>query len=142
MRLLTAICLGTAVYVFVSLFGGQDGLWAASQLLVQRREINEQTSRIISLNKELSIEYAALKQDPGMIASYARKLGYVNDNEKLVKITGLPVRYSAIYDPGTVLKRQEIACIPEWICKLSGVAVSALTFMVLMLINALRPRER
>jgi cell division protein FtsB len=137
-KLLAAVCLGTAVYVFVSLFGGQDGLWAARQLLEQRQEINIRTNEVVSVNQELVRAYTALKQDPDIIASYARNLGYVSGSErmeeKLVKINGLSSRIPAIYDPGMVQKRHEIAFIPEWLCKLSGVIVGSLAFIAFMLI--------
>jgi cell division protein FtsB len=141
-RALFAIFLGTAVYVFVSLFGGQDGFWAAKQLLEQQSVISERTKAIAAINEELSFEYTSLKQDPGIIAAYARKLGYVADAEKLVKITGLPVRSPIIYDPGTIVKRQDVTCIPEWICKLSGILVSSLTFMALLLFGAVKSRKQ
>jgi cell division protein FtsB len=138
LKVLIALCLGAVVYVFVSLFGGQDGFWAASQLMDQQEQISGQTSNIIAINDELSLEYAALRQDPEIIGAYARKLGYVGDAEKLIKIIGLPSRGRPIYDPGTVLRRQKIEFIPEWICKLSGIVVSALVFVVFMLITVLK----
>jgi cell division protein FtsB len=134
-KVLVAFCLGTAVYVFVSLFGGQDGVWAARQLAEQRQQINARTNTIITINNELSIKYTALKQDPDIIAAYARNLGYVSNSEKLVKINGLLPRGQVMYDPGVVLKRDKIAFFPEWVCKLSGVIVGALAFVFFVLLN-------
>jgi hypothetical protein len=63
-------------------------------------------------------------------------LGYVSDNEKLVKVTGLSTSEPAIYDPGTALKRQEIAFIPEWLCKLAGIIVGSLAFDLFLLVGS------
>jgi cell division protein FtsB len=134
-KVLVAVCLGTAVYVFVSLFGGQDGLWATRQLAAQRQQINAWTNDIITINRELSVEYTALKQDPDIIAAYARNLGYVNNTEKLVKISGLSPRGQVLYDTGTVLRRDEIVFFPEWVCKLSGIVVGALAFIFFVLLT-------
>jgi cell division protein FtsB len=134
-KVLVAVCLGTAVYVVVSLFGGQDGLLATRQLAEQRQQIIAWTNDIITTNIELSVKYTALKQDPDIIAAYARNLGYVSNTEKLIKISGLSSRGQVMYDPGVVLKRDEIAFLPEWVCKFSGVIVGALAFAVFILIT-------
>jgi cell division protein FtsB len=133
-KVLTAFCLGTAVYVFLSLFGGQDGVWATRQLAEQKQYINAWTNDIVNTNRELSLIYAALKQDSDIIASYARNLGYVSDAEKLVKIIGLSPR-AQVFDPGTVIKRDEIVFFPEWVCKLAGVVVGALAFAIFVLMT-------
>jgi cell division protein FtsB len=132
-KVLVAVCLGTAVYVFVSLLGGQDGMWATSQLAEQRQQINAWTDGIVTTNRELSVLYSALKNDPDIIASYARKLGYVSNTERLVKISGLSPR-GQVFDPGAVIKRDEIEFLPEWVCKLTGIVVGALAFIVFLLV--------
>jgi cell division protein FtsB len=132
-RALTAVFLGTLAYVLISFFGGQDGLWAERQLQTQRREISLRTAEITRINAELQLEYQALKSDPEVIASLARKLGYVSDGEKLVKINGLPVITQKVYNTGTALKRGEMRYIPEWICKLAGFVVCGLVLCVFAL---------
>jgi cell division protein FtsB len=126
-KVLTAVFLGTLSYVLVSLFGGQDGLWAERQLRAEQRRIGLRTAEIQGVNTELRLEYEALKGDPEVIASFARKLGYVADGEKLVKINGLPVTAQKVYNAGIALKRGDAHCIPEWICKIVGICIFALT---------------
>ncbi|GMO54898.1 MAG: hypothetical protein Pg6C_20760 [Treponemataceae bacterium] len=132
-RALTAVFLGTLAYVLISFCGGQDGLWAERQLQAQRREISLRTTEITRINTELQLEYQALKNDPEVVASMARKLGYVADGEKLIKINGLPVAAQKVYNTGTALKREETRYIPEWICKLAGFVVCALVLCVFVL---------
>jgi cell division protein FtsB len=132
-KALTAVFWGTAAYVLLSFFGGQDGLWAERQLEAQKREISMRTAALARINSELFLEYQVLKNDPEVIASFARKLGYVSSGEKLVKINGLPAFAQPVYDAGTVLKRSEVRAIPEWICKLTGVSVAVLVLCVFLL---------
>jgi cell division protein FtsB len=132
-RALTAVFLGTLAYVLISFCGGQDGLWAERQLQAQQREISLRTMEIARINTELQLEYQALKNDPDVIASLARKLGYVSDGEKLIKINGLPVIKQKVYNTGTALKRGETRYIPEWVCKLAGFVVCALVLCVFAL---------
>jgi cell division protein FtsB len=126
-KALTAVFLGTLSYVLISLFGGQDGLWAERQLRAEQRKIGSRTAEIMNVNMELRLEYEALKSDPEVIASFARKLGYVADGEKLVKINGLPVSAQKVYSAGTALRRGDARYIPEWVCKAVGISIFALT---------------
>ena len=135
-KALTAVFWGTLAYVLLSFFGGQDGLWAERQLEAQKREISLRTAGLARINTELQLEYQALKSDPEVIASFARKLGYVSDGEKLVKINGLPAIAQPVYDTGTVLKRSEVRSIPEWVCKLTGICIAVLVLCLLLLQNA------
>jgi cell division protein FtsB len=132
-EVLTAVFLGTLVYVLISVFGGQDGLWAKRQLEVQKHEISLRAAEIIRINMDLQLEYQALKNDPEVIASFARKMGYVSDGEKLVKINGLPVKAQTVYNTGTVLKRRELVYIPEYVCKILGIIVALLMLLCFFL---------
>jgi len=130
---LIAASLGTFVYVAVSLTGGHDGFWAAKQLSEQRRTISVRTAEIQNINTNLTLEYTALQKDPDVIAAYARKLGYVSEHEKLIKINGLKPAPSMVYTTGIVLKRQEIFSLPEWLCKALGLSVFFLSLLLLFL---------
>ena len=88
-KYLSAVFLGTFVYVLLSITFGQNSLRCYSQLEEQKRLISRQTTDIQNINSELSLELTALQSDRAVIAAYARKLDYVSDGEKLVKITGL-----------------------------------------------------
>ena len=66
---------------------------------------------------------------------YARQLGYVGKNEKLVKITGLPSAPVMSYNTGTVLKHQSITCLPEWVCKAMGFTVFLCAFVFMLLLD-------
>jgi cell division protein FtsB len=132
-KALTAVFWGTLAYVLLSFFGGQDGLWAERQLETQKHEISLRTAGLARINTELQLEYQALRSDPEVIASFARKLGYVSDGEKLVKINGLSAIAQPVYDTGTVLKRSELRSIPEWVCKLAGICVAVLVLCLFLL---------
>jgi len=72
-------------------------------------------------------------KDKDVIAAYARKLDYVSEGEKLVKITGLKPYEAPLYDTGTVVRREPIAFMSERTCKACGIAFFALTFVLLAL---------
>lgn len=135
LRVLFAAAFGTLVYVVVSLSGGPNGLWAAKQLDEQKRVLSVRTAEIQKINNELFLEYTALQKDPDVIAAYARKLGYINKNEKIVKITGLRQPPVMLYNTGVVLKRQKIFSFPEWFCKALGLTVFMLSLVFMLLLD-------
>ncbi|WP_407396920.1 septum formation initiator family protein [Treponema sp.] len=134
-RLLVAVFVGTLFYTLISVAGGRDGIWASSQLQEQKQSLSAHTARIEKTNGELSLEKIALEKDLDVIASYAKKLGYVSEGEKLVKLSGLAAREVHIFDPGTVERHHEVSYIPEWICKFSSFVVMLLVYLVLVLLD-------
>ena len=119
-KYLSAVFIGTLVYVLLSVSFGQNSLHCYNKMEEQKCLISKQTSEIQNINSELSLELAALQNDRAVIAAYARKLDYVSDGEKLVKITGLKPAQTTLYNTGTVLRHSEPEYIPEKYCKLAG----------------------
>ena len=132
-KTLSAFFAGTLVYVLLSFFAGRDGIIVYNQLQKQKRAISRQTSLIQKIHDELSLERTALEKDTDVIAAYARKLDYVSEGEKLVKITGLRPYEATLYDTGTVMRRTPIAFMSERTCKACGIAFFALTLVLLAL---------
>ena len=132
-KYLSAIFIGTFVYVLLSMSFGQNSVHCFKQMEEQKRIISRQTSDIQNINSELTLELAALKNDRAVIASYAHKLDYVSDGEKLVKITGLKPAQTTLYDTGTLLRHEEPEFIPEKICKIVGFGFALLFMLVFFL---------
>ena len=131
LRILISACIGTFVYVVVSIIGGQDGFIAYSQMKEQRQRLSINTTELEHINDNLQERYLSLKQDADVIASYARKLGYVHDGEKLVKIAGMLPLQEPLYDAGTVLHAEKPSYIPESVCKILAIIFFSLSFIIL-----------
>ena len=132
-KYLSAVFIGTLVYVLLSVSFGQNSLHCYNQMEEQKRLISKQTTEIQNINSELSLELTALQNDRAVIAAYARKLDYVSDDEKLVKITGLKPAQTTLYDTGKVLRHEEPEYIPEKYCKIAGLFFGLLCIIVLFL---------
>jgi cell division protein FtsB len=137
-KYLAAIFLGTFVYVLLSMTFGQNSLYCYNKMEEQKRIISRQTSDIQNINSELALELAALQNDRAVIASYAHKLDYVSEGEKLVKITGLRPAQTTLYDTGTVLRHEEPEFIPEKVCKIVGFAFALLFIIIFFLYDVSR----
>ena len=118
------------MYVCISLSGGKDGFFATSQLQEQKRILSGKTEEIQRLHDSLALEYTALEKDPDVIRAFARKLGYVQEGEKLVKINGLVTASDYVFDAGRAVKAVDPFYLPEWFCKLLGVMGFALVYGV------------
>lgn len=121
-RILSAALTGTFVYVFISVFAGRDGFLAERQQREQKRILAVRTESIQKTNNSLKLECTALQNDKEVIEGLAKKLGYVSDGDKIVKINGLSFEPEKIYDAGTPVKAREPEYLPEWVSKVLGIA--------------------
>ena len=131
-RGLVAALAGTAIYVLVSFTCGTDGIWANGQLREQKRILSARAEEIQKINDSLSLEYTALEKDPDVIAGFARKMGYVRDGEKVVKINGLINIDEYHFETGTPIKSIEPYSLPEWFCKIAGLLMFFVTYLYLV----------
>lgn len=125
--------IGTLVYVLLSVSVGQNSLRCYNQMENQKRLLSKQTSAIQNINSELQLEVTALQNDKAVIAAYARKLDYVSDDEKIVKITGLKPAQTTLYDTGTVLRHEEPVCLDEKYCKMIALFIAFMSFVIMIL---------
>lgn len=142
LKVITSVCIGTLVYVLVSLFGGQGGVSAMAHLETERAILNKNVEEIQKINDNLTIEYEGLKSSNEVIAGYAKKLGFVTEGEKLIKVNGLGRQYNKVYETGSIVRRTEIQYIPEWICKAFGLAVFFLSILFFWLLGLLSPSQK
>ncbi len=135
-RVLVAAVVGTLFYVFISILCGRNSLWAESQLNEQKRRLSLHAANIEQIKEELMLEKVALEKDMDVIAAYARKLSYIREGEKIVKISGLAVHENQIYDPGSVLFHEDVKYFPEWFCKTVGLVFFLLAYCIMFLFDA------
>ena len=135
LRILISACVGTFIYVAVSIIGGQDGIIAYIHMKEQRQLLSVNTAEMERLHTHLQEQYTALLQDPDAIASYARKLGYVHENEKLVRIAGMLPLEEPVYDAGTIVHAEKGSYIPEWLCKVLAIICGALSLIILSAVS-------
>ena len=127
-KYLAAVFFGTFVYVLLSMTFGQNSLHCYNKMEEQKRLISRQTTDIQNINSELALELTALQNDRAVIASYAHKLDYVSEGEKLVKITGLRPAQTTLYDKCFCLSLKELSHI-NW------KALNVFVFLIIFCIN-------
>ncbi len=135
-KYLLPVIVCTFVYVMISVTVGQNSISCYNDLAYQKKMISKQTSDIQNINNELSLELAALKNDKDVIAAYARKLNYVRDGEKLVKINGLKPAQTSIYDTGSVVKHEDSKFLSEKFCKIIAIFFGVLSLIIVFMLDS------
>ncbi len=141
-RFIISLSIGTFFYVAFSILSGQSSLWAQNQLENQKHAISEHTYELQKITDELQLEKTALRNDKDVIMAYARKLDFVRDDEKLVKIKGLSKTVNQIYNTGTLMKVYQPTYVPEWFCKAIGIIIFGLTYLLLVLADLKKHTSR
>lgn len=134
-KYLLPLIVCTFVYVLVSITVGQSSINCYQNLNYQKKIISKQTSNLQNINNELILELTALKNDKDVIAAYARKLDYVKEGEKLVKINGLKPAQTSLYDTGSVIKHEETKFLSEKMCKIISVFFGILSFILVFMFD-------
>ena len=106
----------------------------------QKKIVARQTELIQNINNELTLEYTALLRDKDVIAGYARRLDYVGNGEKIVKIKGLKAAETTLYDTGTVVRHKDYECLPEKFCKYRFSGYNSVNFFQLIRNKNRRPK--
>lgn len=119
-HLLLSVCGAVFVYVCISFFAGQEGVWVYKQLQNHKIQLNLHVKSLQERNEQLTIDFNILNNDLDVIAAYAKKMGFIADGEKLVKINGLSDNMIAIHDAGSKSIRPQLIYIPEWLAKSIG----------------------
>lgn len=134
-RFLFAVFFGTLVYVLISIPMGNNGFFAEKKLKEQKQIISAHTASIENINSELTLEKNALEHDLDVIAAYAKKLGYVSENEKLIKVSGLPSRETHVFNPGTAAYHKETPMLSENFCKIVSLIVMVLVYIIFFIMD-------
>ena len=134
-KFIISIFIGMTVYVLVSLIGGQYGVWAYDQLKEEKAKIATNVVTVQRINDELKQELLALETDNAIIASRARNLGYIYENEKVVKISGISDKEQNVYNTGVIVRRSPISFVPERSCKIVGLLCFVLCCFVFLLVD-------
>ncbi len=116
-HLLFSACCAVFVYVCISVLGGQNGIWAYNQLQDHKILLAQHVVSLQSVNEQLTIDSRALKEDESVLKAYAKKMGFVNEGEKLLKISGFADTPAFVYNAGSKILRPEIIFIPDWLSK-------------------------
>lgn len=101
------------------------------QLGSEKERVNENLKSLEGINQELDSIFRNLSSDPDTIAVYAHELGYIRDQERLIKLADFTGGIDRNYSPGQALKTVQPSYLSEWICKTIGLLSGLLAFILI-----------
>lgn len=130
---MNTIFIGVFVYVSLSVVFGKQGIWAYNQLQEYKILVINNVNDLQELNESIIIDKKSLEFEKDIIVAYAHSMGFISDNENLVKITGIESYSKKVYDAGIQISKPKIVYMPDWMAKFVGFFV----FLIINLISSL-----
>ena len=136
-RVLAAAWLGLACYCLLSLFLGKGGMLASTSSAAELASMRSNLESLHALNEGLSIEIAALQNDPDRARREALPLGWLakGDFEIVLADRSLPSRKAL--SAGTVLPASKPAGLADMDIK----ATSFLVGLLALVLSLIRDRN-
>lgn len=102
-----------------------------SQLESQKQSLGKSLEILYAANTRLDGEFRNLQANPDTISVYAHELGYVADDERLIKLAGFSGGINRSFATGEAITLAKPGFVPEWICKFLGVFVGIAAFLLM-----------
>lgn len=136
LKFLLPVFLGIIVYTVLSVCIGPRGLWAMRQLAGERQRLAANLESLRAINEDLDARFQSLSADPDTISVYAHELGYVADDERLIRLAGFTGGINRAFDCGSAISVDSPKYLPEWMCKFFGLFAGVCFFFLFSYIVA------
>lgn len=135
MKIITPIFAFTLVYSFLGIFFGPRGFFALQQLKRQREALLYNVQLLSDIGESLTIRIANLSSDPETIAVYAHELGYVHNNERLIKLMNFSGTAEHTENAGGVYVIEAPQYLSDNVCKTIAVSMGIIVILCEMLVS-------
>ena len=133
LKVITPLFVFAVVYSFLGICFGPRGLFARQQLKRQREALVQHVQQLSDIGENLSIRIANLSSDPQTIAVYAHELGYVQKDERLIKLMNFSGTVERTYDAGVAYIITPPRYVPDAVCKTIAMSMSIIVIMCEMI---------
>lgn len=101
------------------------------RLEAERDRVAANLEKLQAIHAELDDTFRNLSSNPDTIAVYAHELGFIQENERLIKLEDFSGRIRRDFSPGAAVKAKTSETIPEWLCKAFGIAGALIAFFII-----------
>lgn len=123
-----------SIYSLISFFFGAKGIYAQRQLEQEVSNVVKNISSIRQKGVELDILIKNLTSDEETIRIFAHDLGYVSENEGIIKLTSFKPDVLGEVRYGSAVKLHKSAFISDVLCKKFACLMGLVSFIIEMLI--------
>ena len=135
LKVITPLFVFAFIYSFLGVCFGPRGFFARQQLRRQREALVRHVQVLSDMGENLSIRIANLSSDPQTIAMYAHELGYVQKNERLIKLMNFSGTAERTEDAGVAYLIETPRYLPDTACKTIAVSMSIIVIMCEMILS-------
>ena len=135
LKVITPLFVFAFVYSFLGICFGSRGFFACRQLARQREALVQRVQLLSDIGEDLNIRIANLSSDPQTIAVYAHELGYIQKNERLIKLMNFSGTSERTEDAGVAYLIEAPRYLPDAVCKTIAVSMSIIVIMCEMIVS-------
>ncbi len=128
---MVATYLGLLVSTLLTFYFGDEGVMNYNRLMAKKNALTENINGLKRINRELKEKMWMLKTDAETNRVEARRLGYISDNQVLIKLENY--NDSDYYTIGSLLTVDEPSGSRNFIFKLIGLAFPVLFMLFYIL---------
>ncbi|UTY31183.1 septum formation initiator family protein [Treponema putidum] len=132
-RVLIPIFTTVFAYTVLSVFLGPKGVYSTRFMEIQRNTLVDHVRALKEMGDDLDSHIRNLTYDPETIAIYAHELGYIYNNEGIIKLVNFNSGFGKSLNPGTILKIEKPYYLSDYICKTIAVSLGVIIIIFEML---------
>ncbi len=134
-RIILPIFITVFVYAALSGLFGPKGVYSTRFMETQRDALIQNVNALNSKGYELDCHIKNLTYDPETIALYANELGYIYENEGIIKLVDFNSGFGRSFKPGNLFKIAEPHFLSDYICKTMAISFGILVVLLEMLMT-------
>ena len=132
-RVLIPVFITVFAYTVLSVFLGPKGVYSTRFMEIQRNNLIDHVRSLKEMGDDLDSHIRNLTYDPETIAIYAHELGYIYNNEGIIKLVNFNSGFGKALNPGTILKIETPYFLSDYLCKTIAVSLGIIAIIFQML---------
>ena len=132
-RVIVPVFAAVLTYTVLAVFLGPKGIYSKKFIERQRDALIRHVNLLNQTGYELDTRIRTLTYDPSTIAVYAHELGYIYDDEGIIKLVNFNSAFGKTLHPGTVLNLETPHYLSDYVCKTVALSVGILVLLFEML---------
>lgn len=132
-KVLIPIFVSIFAYTALAVSFGPKGVYSKQFIEVQRDVLMAHVLSLKEIGDDLDSHIKNLTYDPETIAIYAHELGYIYNNEGIIKLANFNAGFGRSLKPGTILEIEKPYYLSDYICKTIAVSLGIIVIIFEML---------
>ena len=132
-RVLIPVFITVFAYTVLSVFLGPKGVYSTRFMEIQRNNLIDHVRSLKEMGDDLDSHIRNLTYDPETIAIYAHELGYIYNNEGIIKLVNFNSGFGKALNPGTILKIETPYFLSDYLCKTIAASLGIIAIIFQML---------